>query len=91
MVQPFRNGFSNSNRARMGSNANTDRNQGGGPSKAGLPYQVGRDSWSSIAINDCHPDISGNKCTTLKCLQFTVNPNVRELRPVFVRPNIHMR
>jgi hypothetical protein len=88
------NGFNSSNRARMGSNAVTDQKQGGGPSKAGFPYQVGRDSWSSLAINGCSAKGGScfkGGCATLKCLQFTANPNVRELRPTFVRPNIHMR
>jgi len=46
MTNPFRS----SSRHQMGSNAITDRNQGGGEKKAGFPYQVGRESWSSIAI-----------------------------------------
>ena len=28
----------------------TNQNQGGGDKKAGLPYQVGRSSWTSIAF-----------------------------------------
>jgi hypothetical protein len=28
----------------------TNQNQGGGSKKAGLPYQVGRDSWTSISM-----------------------------------------
>lgn len=28
----------------------TNQNQGGGSKKAGLPYLVGRSSWSSIAL-----------------------------------------
>jgi len=42
--------WSRSNRARMGSTAITDQSQGGGNKKAGFPYQVGRETWSSIAI-----------------------------------------
>jgi hypothetical protein len=42
--------WSRSNRYRTGSNAITDQAQGGGNKKAGFPYQVGRDSWASIAI-----------------------------------------
>ncbi len=34
------------------------QNQGGGNKKAGLPYQVGRDSWASIYL--------GSKDTALK-------------------------
>ncbi len=29
----------------------TNQNQGGGNKKAGLPYQVGREAWTSIAFN----------------------------------------
>ena len=29
----------------------TNQNQGGGNKKAGLPYQVGREAWSSVALN----------------------------------------
>ena len=88
------NGFNNSNRARMGSNTVTVQKQGGGSSKAGFPYQVGRSSWSSLVLNGCSQQggsCFNGGCTTLKCLQFTPNPNVREARPTFVRPNIHMR
>ena len=42
--------WSRSNRYRTGSNAITDQAQGGGSKKAGFPYQVGRETWSSIAI-----------------------------------------
>jgi hypothetical protein len=36
----------------MGSNAFTDQNQGGGERKAGAPYQIGRESWSSRFIKN---------------------------------------
>ena len=29
----------------------TNKKQGGGSKKAGLPYQVGRDSWASIMLH----------------------------------------
>jgi hypothetical protein len=35
---------------RMGSNAITDINQGGGAKKAGMPSSVGKNSWMSIYI-----------------------------------------
>jgi len=57
-----------------------NRNQGGGPSKAGFPYQVGRTRWTAIAIG-C--SAVQNRCCKLSQLQFTVNPNVREpTRPI---------
>ena len=30
----------------------TNQNQGGGNKKAGLPYLIGRESWSSIALKN---------------------------------------
>ncbi len=56
-----------------------NQNQGGGNKKAGFPYIVGRDSWTSIAFNGT----SQNS----KVLQFTVNPFVRQSRPVHIRPS----
>ena len=71
---PQGNKFSASNHARMGSNAITDQNQGGGDKKAGFPHTIGRDHWVSIYLN--------NTSQNLKVLQFTVNPNVRQSRGV---------
>jgi hypothetical protein len=31
------------------------QNQGGGDKKAGFPYQIGRESWTSIFLNTCDP------------------------------------
>lgn len=41
--------YSNSTRGSYTSSI-TNQNQGGGSKKAGFPYQVGRDSWTSIAF-----------------------------------------
>lgn len=71
---PQGNPFSSSSRYQMGSNATTDQNQGGGSKKAGFPYQIGRESWSSIYLR--------NTSQNLKVLQFTVNPNVRQSRGI---------
>jgi hypothetical protein len=65
----------------MGSNVYTSQNQGGGSKKAGLAYQVGRDSWSSIYINGSSPVLS-NSCCSLKKLQFTANPKVSQSRGI---------
>ena len=53
--------------------------QGGGNKKAGFPYLVGRSSWSSIAIGG--GVTSSGRCRSLRCMQFTANPNVRQSRP----------
>jgi hypothetical protein len=47
-----------------------NQNQGGGNKKAGFPYQVGRDHWTSIFFNTSDP-VHGN-CVTLKCMQQTL-------------------
>lgn len=78
------NPFGSSNRARMMSNAYTDINQGGGDKKAGFPYQIGRESWSSVFINYCDPknNVGCNLDKFNTTLVFTLNQN----RPVWVRP-----
>jgi len=64
--------WSRSNRARMGSTAITDQNQGGGNKKAGFPYQVGREHFTSIFI----------KNTTLTFAMKTKFPLARVSRPI---------
>jgi hypothetical protein len=83
--------FRGSNRAQMMSNTNTTQQQGGGNKKAGFAYQVGRDSWTSIYMNGSAPVVSKRGCASLKCLQFTVNPNVHISRPIgsTYRPNTY--
>jgi len=44
--------WSRSNRSRMGSNARTDQNQGGGEKKAGFPHMIGREHFTSLFIID---------------------------------------
>jgi|TARA_B100001287_G_C22677644_1_gene528544 hypothetical protein len=67
-----------------------NRNQGGGPKKAGFPYIVGRESWTTTHFNESgtaqflgRSDGSG----PARSLRFTVNPNVKQSRPVFVSPS----
>jgi hypothetical protein len=68
----------------MGSNVFTTGVQGGGSKKAGFPYQVGRDSWTSIAFDTSNPKkfTSSRTCCGLRGLQFTVNPKVSVSRPI---------
>jgi len=56
--------------------------QGGGNKKAGFPYQVGRDSWASIAINTCNPRNVEFKCCNFARTMTTANPNVCISRPI---------
>ena len=71
-------GLSNAAKRARTSDQIINKNQGGGPSKAGLPYQVGRNHWTPIFIGCSQVQ---NRCCRLSQLQFTVNPNVRESRP----------
>ena len=75
-----------SNRAGFVSSAVVNQNQGGGEKKAGFPYIVGRTQWTNIALQT-NNNGKGNSCNcSLKTLQFTVNPDVRQSRPTYIRP-----
>jgi hypothetical protein len=52
----------------------TNQAQGGGNKKAGLPYQVGRDSWTSIAMHGTSQKLS--------ILQMPMTTTVRQSRPI---------
>jgi hypothetical protein len=87
MTNPFRS----SSKAQMGSSVYTTQNQGGGSKKAGFPYQIGRDSWSSIFIRSTDP-ISG-RCCTLTKLQINLFPNTslsRNIGSTYV-PNTYFK
>jgi hypothetical protein len=56
----------------------TNQNQGGGSKKAGLPYLVGRESWSSIALR--------NTSQRMSVLKMPLTSSVSQSRPVSVRP-----
>lgn len=53
-------------------------NTGGGNKKAGFPYQVGRNMWSSVALK--------NNNTTLRRINTTMFPLAKQSRPVGVSP-----
>lgn len=59
-----------------------NQSQGGGNKKAGFPYQVGRDSWASIAINGGHPGQPVFRCCKLAKIMTTANPDVCISRPI---------
>ena len=52
------------------------QNSGGGDKKMGLVYQIGRDSWTSIALNE--RSMQG----TLLQFRTTLYPNTRQSRPI---------
>ena len=70
-----RNPFNNTHHNNTGSNTLTVQPQGGGAKKAGFPYIVGRDTWSSIAIRD-------RGSYTLKFWMTTTNPKTNFSRPL---------
>jgi len=45
----------------------TAKNQGGGDKKAGLPYQIGRDQWSSMSLGG--GNVGTGSCCGLPGLQ----------------------
>ena len=71
-----------SNRNQMGSNAVTDINQGGGNKKAGFPYQVGRESWATIALGGDR--VGKGQCCKLsqRMTLALTNRNVSQSRPI---------
>ena len=46
-----------------------NQNQGGGSKKAGFPFMIGRESWTSISFRSTSP-ADGN-CAQLSCYQTT--------------------
>ena len=78
--------FTSSNRHRMGSNAVTDQNQGGGVKKAGFPYIIGRSWRTSIAFGD---NVTKGYCTKLKTYQtLCFTSPVHQSRPTGTRGNV---
>ena len=55
--------------------------QGGGSKKAGFPHQIGRDSWTSIAIQTCNPG-NGQSCCNLKKYMTYPFPLANVSRPI---------
>jgi hypothetical protein len=87
MTNPFRS----SSKAQMGSSVYTTQNQGGGSKKAGFPYQVGRDTWTSIFFNTTDP-VNGH-CCTLPKMQINLFPKTNQSRPIgsTYTPNTYFR
>jgi len=66
-----------------------NRNQGGGPKKAGFPYMIGRESWTSIHLNESGTAqfLGAKDGSTVRSLRFTRNPNVKQSRPIGMSPS----
>ena len=56
----------------------TNNKQGGGSKKAGLPYQVGRDSWTSIMMH--------GTVQTMPVLKNPTTTTVSQSRPIGTSP-----
>lgn len=78
-----------STRARYASSI-SNANQGGGSKKAGLPHQIGRESWESVALGTVKNGSKAVCSTRLACLQVTLFPNVRQSLPVGFDHRIRM-
>tara|TARA_B100000927_G_scaffold288326_1_gene282743 strand:+ start:2252 stop:2524 length:273 start_codon:yes stop_codon:yes gene_type:complete len=76
-------GLSNSaSRARNYAQTN-NQDQGGGNKKAGFPYQVGRESWTSIHFGTSSMGKSVVPCGKLSCLRtLRYTGNVHPSRPI---------
>jgi len=72
--------FKSTNHHRMSSNLHTTQNQGGGDKKAGFPYQVGRISWTYIALDACDP--AHDHCYLLGCYNTNRGPLANITRPI---------
>lgn len=57
----------------------TNSNQGGGNKKAGLPYQIGRGTWSSIFFHATDP-VYGNCCTQQQQMTMKFTPSSYQAR-----------
>ena len=71
-------GLSNASSRARNYNLTANRNQGGGNKKAGFPYQIGRTHWTPIFLQTNN---YSRRCCSLRGLQLTANPNVRQHRP----------
>ena len=57
-------GLSNASKRGRNYSQTINQNQGGGSKKAGLPYQIGRESYTSVIMGNT--DVVHGKCCTLK-------------------------
>jgi hypothetical protein len=56
-------------------------NQGGGNKKAGLPHQIGRDSWTSIFLGATDP-VNGKCCTQKQQMTMKFTSSNYQARPI---------
>ena len=64
-----------------------NRTQGGGDKKAGLPYQIGRESYTSVIMNSTDP-VSGSCCTLKNYMTMKFSSTKFFPRPVGASVNV---
>ena len=60
----------------------SNQNQGGGNKKSGIPYQVGKNSWTQIFIPNVNNSNSTNSCCTLNNRNTFFFPFASVSRPI---------
>lgn len=76
-------GLSNAAKRARNYSQTVNQNQGGGDKKAGFPYQIGRSSWSTIALGSGSSVAGLGRCANLKCMQAVWYKGVvRQSRPI---------
>ena len=74
-------GLSNAASKARNYNVIVNSNQGGGNKKAGLPYQIGRGTWSSIFFHSTDP-VNGNCCTQQQQMTMRFTSSSYQARPI---------
>lgn len=74
-------GLSNAASRARNYNVIVNSNQGGGNKKAGLPYQIGRETWSSIFLRSTDP-VYGRCCTQKDQMTMKFTPSNYVARPI---------
>jgi len=73
-------GLSNAASRARNYSVTVNANQGGGNKKAGLPYQIGRETWTSIFLRATDP-IYGRCCTQKDQMTMKFTPSTYQARP----------
>lgn len=68
----------------------TNQAQGGGSKKAGFPSQIGRSSWTSIAIGTCNPANERACCNLTKYMTYPF-PLANFSRPISTMQSTNYR
>jgi hypothetical protein len=74
-------GLSNASKRARTYNYIINSNQGGGNKKAGLPHQIGRETWTSIYLGATDP-IGGKCCTQRQQMTMKFTPSTYQARPI---------